>query len=397
MKVVLQIMTRENYPLSDGGQKCIAMRSQILKFLGADLHGVMGNVDDPCDDWHVHMPEFSNLLIFPRCHASVRKEPFRAITDYVFSRKPRGAQVLASKENKEGVMDYIRQNQINTVLLESPYAGEYIDYDQLKAQKVRIITFVHNVEYEFQKDVLSKFGVFSKLEVYRTYNYEKVNLRKADQAISISPADCHLLKKEFQLDNIVYMPTPYLRSEYRWHDTNSRYIVFNGTLDFYPNYYSMKQFISSVFFPFIEKHPGVKLLITGKNQESIQKEFYHKNIEFTGFLTEEELYCVMQKCLFLISPVIKGSGTKMKLVQGLSMGIPIVASKHCFDGVPFDKGSQEPYFVADSAEEYILCMERLLEQIYERERLSVNADAFFKAQYDYRYNREKWQELLFGI
>jgi len=395
MKTVLQIMTRKNYPISDGGQKCIAMHSRILKFLGADLHGVMGNVEDPCEDWHEHMTEFSNLLIFQRCHASVRKAPFRAIADYIFSGKPRNAQVLASEENKKQVMDYIAQNQIETVLLESPYAGEYIDYDRLKAKNIRIITFAHNVEYEFQKDVLSKFGFLSKLEINRTYHYEKANLRKADRIISISPADYHLLQKEFQLDNIVYMPTPYLRSEHRWHDTNSEYIVFNGTLDFYPNYYSMKHFVSSVFYPFVERHPDIKLLITGKNRESVQKEFRHKNIEFTGFLAEEELYHLMENCLFLVSPVIKGSGTKMKLVQGLSMGIPIIASKHCFDGVPFDEKQPVPYFVADTKEDYIRCMECLLSHRGEREQLSANADNFFKEQYDYRYNKKRWQELLF--
>ena len=75
--------------------------------------------------------------------------------------------------------------------------GEYIDYDRLKAKNIRIITFAHNVEYEFQKDVLSKFGFLSKLEINRTYHYEKANLRKADRIISISPADYHLLQKSF--------------------------------------------------------------------------------------------------------------------------------------------------------------------------------------------------------
>ena len=395
MQTVLQIMTRKNYPISDGGQKCIAMHSQILKFLGVDLHGVMGNVEDSCEDWRDHMGEFSDLLIFPRCHASVRKAPFRAVTDYMLSGKPRNAQVLVSADNKKKVMDYIEQNCIEVVLLESPYAGEYIDYDGLKARNVRIVTFAHNVEYEFQRDVLLKFGFLSKLEINRTYRYEKMNLRKADRVISISPSDCRVFQEEFHLDNIVYMPTPYLRSERRWYEVDSDYIIFNGSLDSYLNYYSMKEFISSVFYPFIEKHPDIKLVITGKNQESVQKEFRHKNIEFTGFLSEEELYSLMENCLFLISPVIKGSGTKMKLVQGLSMGIPIIASRHCFDGVPFDEGQPAPYFVADTKEDYFRYMECLLEHRGERERLSVNADAFFKAQYDYRYNKEKWQELLF--
>ena len=395
MKVVLQIMTRKNYPISDGGQKCIAMHSQILKFLGVELHGIMGNVDGCCEDWREHMTEFSDLLVFPRCHASVRKAPFRAAADYIISGKPRGAQVLASAENKKQVMEYIVQKKIEVVLLESPYAGEYVDYEYLKEKNIRIVTFAHNVEYEFQRDALAKFGFLSNLEVNRTYRYEKANLRKADRVISISPSDCHLLKKEFHLDNIVYMPTPYLRSEHRWHDTNSQYIVFNGTLDFYPNYYSMKRFISSVFYPFVKKHPDIKLLITGKNKESIQKEFSHNNIEFTSFLAEDDLYRLMQSCLFLVSPVIKGSGTKMKLVQGLSMGIPIIASKHCFDGVPFDEDQSVPYFVADTKEDYFDCMERLLMHRDERERLSANADGFFKEQYDYQYNKEKWKKLLF--
>lgn len=391
---ILLVMTRKMYPIDDGGQQGIAAHYRMLSKMGAEVYGVMSNVNDDCTDWHEYMPEFKELLIFKRCHPQFGKKPIRTLLEWGLSDKPRQAQVIESKENKKCVMDYIKEKDIETVLLEGPFGAEYIEFDHLRAIGIRIIIVEHNVEYVYQKEALSKYGCLARPEVNRTKKYERMILPQADKIVTVSPMDKKILEKEFGLTNVAFLPIPMEMADIRWKKTASTYIIFNGSLNSYVNYYSMKEFCKTVFPKYAKHHPEMKLLITGGVKDSVRKEFSHANIEFTGFVSEERLYELLCSCCFMVSPIIIGSGTKLKLMEGLSMGIPIVASEHCFEGIPFQVDHSVPYLVASTAEEYLAYMEQLTDSVEMRESLSRTAVDFYYDMFASEKNREKWAETL---
>ena len=291
-------------------------------------------------------------------------------------------------------MDYIKEKNIETVLLEGPFGAEYIDFDYLRAIGIRIVIVEHNVEYVYQKEALSKYGCLSQPEVNRTKKYERIILPQADKIVTVSPMDKKILEKEFGLTNVVFLPIPMEMPDIRWKETPSKYIIFNGSLNSYVNYYSIKEFCKTVFPKYAKHHPEMKLLITGGVKDSVRKEFSHANIEFTGFVSEKRLYELLCSCCFMVSPIIIGSGTKLKLMEGLSMGIPIVASEHCFEGIPFHVDHPVPYLVASTAEEYLAYMEQLTDSVEMRESLSQTAVDFYYDMFASEKNREKWAETL---
>ena len=391
---ILLVMTRKMYPIHDGGQQGIAAHYRMLNGMGVDVYGVMSNVNDDCEDWREHMPEFRDLMVLRRCHPQVWKKPVQALWGWGLSSKPRQAQVIESKVNRRRVMDYIKEKNIAVVLLEGPFGAEYIDFDCLRNAGVRIVVVEHNVEYIYQKEALSKYGCLAKPEISRTKKYEKKILPQADAVITVSPTDRTILEREFGLTNVDFLPIPMERPDVRWKETESEYIIFNGSLNSYVNYYSMKRFCKVSFPRYIKRYPEVKLFITGGVKDSIRREFSHENIEFTGFLSERRLRDLLCFCRFMISPIIIGSGTKLKLIEGLSMGIPIVASEHCFEGVPFNADNPTPYLVASKPEEYLQHMERLTDSMEARGVLSEAAAAFYYDTFVSENNRRQWARKL---
>ena len=391
---ILLVMTRKMYPIKDGGQLGIAAHYRMLKHMGIEVYGVMSNVDDDCEDWHEYMPEFKELLVLRRCHPQVGKKPVYALLGWCLSSKPRQAQVIESEANKKRVMDYIKEKNIDLILLEGPFGAEYIDFDYLRTTGIRIVIVEHNAEYIYQKEALSKYGCLALPEISRTKKYEQMILPQADKIITVSPADRTILEQEFALKSVDFVPIPMEMPDIRWKETDSKYIIFNGSLNSYVNYYSMKEFYRTVFGQYVRQYPEMKILITGGVKESVRREFSHENIEFTGFVTEECLYELLCSCRFMISPIIIGSGTKLKLIEGLSMGIPIVASEHCFEGVPFDAKDATPYFIALTTKDYLEHMVRLTDSVETRTSLSRTAADFYYDTFASEKNRKKWAETL---
>lgn len=393
---ILFITTRKMYPVSDGGQKGIELHFNLFRDRDDFIAVVMSNVNDDCRDWKEYFPRIDDMLVIKRCHPQIGKNPVKALWQWYISGKPRRAQVVESEDNKKRVMDYIIKNKIETVVLEGPYSAEHIDFKQLKAMGIRIVTVDHNVEYLFQKENLRRFGALKWLEIFRLKHYEREILSKSDLVITVSPHDAGFLSKEFNLKNVKHIPVPLRSKLAQWKESNKPYIVFNGSLNNYINRISMQWFLDAVWKVYAHKHSNVKLKITGGISGCIKEkiEKCYTNIDFTGFLAEDELEQLMTECLFEISPIIYGSGIKLKLLEALAYGIPTIAMRHCFEGAWYDVGKYTPYIVADDAKAFLGAMERLTIDKEYRRKISVQAKVHFNEIYDSKENRESWYEAL---
>lgn len=391
---ILFIMTRKMYPVEDGGQKGIHAHFSFIDAEDDFAAGIMSNVNDDCHDWKKFFPKLNDMMIMKRCHPQVKKNPIAAIGGWILSGKPRRAQVLVSKQYAQEVMKYILENDIETVLLEGPYGAEYLDFSVLKQHHIRVVLVDHNVEYIFQKESLRRFGIFALPEVQRTKEYEAKILPQADCVITVSPKDADILREQFGLKNVRFMPIPMAKNEKTWHESDTDYILFNGSLGMYTNRYSMQWFVKEVFSEFHKACPNIKLMVTGSVNDKIRSMFSAEGIEFTGFLSDEELERRLTSCLFVVSPIIIGSGTKLKLLEGLSYGIPIIATGHCFDGIPYDMDKKTPYIVAHDAKDYVEQMKLLAASAERRIALGAEAKRFFDEVYASDANREQWRKIL---
>lgn len=388
MKKILIISPQVVLPANDGGKKCIYYQVKNLLKYKVDITLVMGNnMDDNIRQLvDEKLGNLKKVFIFNRVNREIKKQnlffKFYEILKWLISLKPRQAQTIYSKENREIVTKYIIDNKIDYVILETPFAFEYLDIKKIKKYKVKIITREHNVEYLFRKDCLENFGEIAFWEIFLTKRYEKKVLKISDKIITISPKDKEILRNNFKLNNIKYVPTFWEKSKIKWENTDSNYILFSGSLNFYPNYHGMKYFLKNIYFEFSNIHPNIKLKITGSIDEKIKEEFLkYKNVEFTGFLSDEEMKNMLKNCLCMIIPIIKGSGIKIKLLEALSMGIPVIATNHCFEGIPYEIGSNIPYLVAKDNKDFIDKLDLLIKDKDFRTKLNIESQKFFYNNY----------------
>lgn len=398
MKNVLIIAPQNIFPPSDGGKSSIYQHILALANAGANVHLAMANtLSDTIKNYPEAKTCLDGILYLPRYAIEMKRVgkigKLKAFGAWLFSGLPRQAQTITSAKNKTLVMDYIRDKTISVVVLEGIFVYELIDIAQLKSMGVRVVTIAHNVEQKYIDDALIKFGLLRKPEVYRTKCYEKKVLSTSDKVITISPADADDIKSLYELRNVLYLPTLIpTPCNSNWHGLNSDYIVFSGSLSFYPNYHGIKWFLENVWRKF-SANSSLILKITGGINPKIRKELsVYKNVEFTGFLNDDDFSAVMNGARFIVVPIIKGSGVKMKLLEAMTMGIPTIGTKHCFEGIPF--AGNEPYRLATDINEWLKAMTDLDKSVELRESLAKNGQAFISKVYASKDNVNNWVKML---
>lgn len=400
MKKCIVISPQVIIPPTDGGKN--SMYNHLISLAKiSNISLVMGNNDD--NNLNKYLNDYLNnikkIFVFERVNKKIKKINYLKkgleIIKWFFSFKPRQAQTIESKKNKNIVTKYIIENNIDHIILETPFAFEYLDYNILINKDIEIILIQHNVEYLFRKDCLDKYGIFSWWEVYLTKQYEKNVLKKSNRVVTISPKDKEILKNVFSINNIEYLPTPFKENKNKWIGNDSNYILFSGSLEFYPNYHGIKWFIKEIFYEFIKEYPNIKLKITGKVNKKIKEELStYNNIEFTGFVSDKDLKELLLNCNYMVIPIIKGSGIKIKLLEALSMGIPTIVTEHCYEGMPFDKLKyDDPYLVAKNEKDFISKMRLIINNNDEKLKISNNAKLFFEDIYGKNNN---WANKLLG-
>lgn len=397
MDKILFLTPKVIVPPINGGDKCMYFRiNGISKYIDTSL--AMGNGDNIEKNLSLakkYMPCLRYQYIFKGNDREIKKVVFwiKLIEGikWFFSGRTRLVQRNTKKAYRKFLMKYILSNNISHVCLEQPYMWDFLDKKLLKKYNIRVVYIAHNIEYLYWKDLNYSAGIklLTKIELNRLKAFEKEVVNQSNLVIGISPDDVKYINNNMKPVKAIYLPTILKNVEKTWYETNSNYICFCGSLKFFPNYHGIKWFLDNVFIKYIKIYPNIKLKITGNITDEIKKDLcQYNNIEFTGFVSEEELQNIMTQSLFAIVSILKGSGVKIKLLELLSYGVPVVATQHAANGVPY--GNNMPYLTGFDSNNFLANMIKLTKDDILRKSLSSTAKTFIKKEYSSEYNIKRW-------
>ena len=156
-------------------------------------------------------------------------------------------------------------------------------------------------------------------------------LQLADFILAISKRD-QLSFEKMQLDKteVIYFP-PAIKSKLGLTQGlmkkrfESKNILFVGS-NYRPNVFGLEWFIEKVWPLLIFKHDEINLIVIGNVKKYINPEFIDKydNIQFLGFVDDLQSYYINSK--FVISPLLEGTGIKIKNIEAIEYALPIVST-----------------------------------------------------------------------
>jgi len=114
-----------------------------------------------------------------------------------------------------------------------------------------------------------------------------------------------------------------------------------------------------------------------------------QGVVFHGFISD--LNKVYSTCDVLINPVRCGAGLKIKNVEALGNGLPLVTTSHGALGI--EDGANNSFLVADTIEEFTACLEKLLTDFDFRTEIANHAFAYAQKH----FSAEKCYQPLLDI
>ena len=159
-----------------------------------------------------------------------------------------------------------------------------------------------------------------------------------------------------------------------------------GSMDWIPNQEAMRWFLDEIWPLVVKQIPAAKFHLAGKKIPDSFSQYSSPNVVIDGEVANAISY--MQQHHIMVVPLLSGSGIRIKILEGMALGKPIVATPRASAGIHYNDGKNiligsQPADVA----QHIL---QLLQQAPLRQQLGQNARQLIEQQYD---NRVVCQEI----
>lgn len=165
-------------------------------------------------------------------------------------------------------------------------------------------------------------------------------------------------------------------------------LIFSGSFRYHPNYYAMQWFVRHVFPLILEKIPDVQLVITGDHANLPLPQT--KNIILAGYV--DDIKSLIASCNVSIAPLWSGGGTRLKILEAMAAGTPVVATSKGAEGLLTENG--EHILIADQPEIFAQSVIRILSDQELRDFLASNALQLVKTHYDWKATMPKFLGFL---
>lgn len=282
---------------------------------------------------------------------------------------------------------------IGTVLLEMSPMAMYRTPDQV----VRVLDMA-NIEGELvarRAEVAGGLrGALLRLEAAKLRREEQRDVRSVDLVITTSDRETAIVQRwpgappVFTLANTIdidfFSPRPDQRR-------TGADLAFVGATHVDANRDGVRFFMDEVF-PLVEaERPDVTMTIVGGDPPlDIRRYAERPNVEVTGYV--KDVRDRMARATVLVVPLRSGGGTRLKVLEGLSFGVPTVSTTIGAEGL--DVVHDEHLLLADSAPDFACAVIDLLDDGQRRDRLTVAGRQRVEEWYHWSGLTDRLQEQL---
>ncbi|TSJ47709.1 glycosyltransferase [Fluviicola chungangensis] len=257
------------------------------------------------------------------------------------------------------------REQYDYIVCDSLFAAAQLSqFDFTKLAPVIIRS--HNIESEIWKlqasletAVLKRFYLRNLEKTLRREETEILN--KASTVWAISNEDQEWIAKHTRQKNTVLLPVSVSLSPEIQVDYSNKGFFHLGSMDWKPNQEAVNYLVKTIWSN--PKISGLPLKIAGSKSEHFRF-LGTDSIEVVGWVKDSNAF--MAQSGTLVTPILSGSGIRIKLLEAMALGIPCITTKLGAAGIDV---SQSGIQIADSADTFV----KLILEFHENDRLRQEA------------------------
>lgn len=381
---ILQVTNKVPYPVIDGGAIACMNLARGFSLLGHKVTILAMNTVKH----HITLTEIPDsvkeLAEFKLVHVPAKISPVSALLNLLFSAKPYNATRFISKTFAKELQKVLLENDFDIIQLEGLYVCPYIPLIR-KNSKAKIIYRAHNIEHEiWGRTAVMAHGLekwYLKNLSKRIKSFEVQTLNKYDLLVPITGRDGDILNKlgnhnplhvsQTGIDSSVLIPN----SKNLKHPT----LFHIGSLEWAPNQEGLIWFFDNCWDAVRAKYPDLQFFIAGRNAPAwFQKMMNLPNVVFKGEVADA--YEFMNSKSIMVVPLFSGSGMRIKIIEGMALGKPIITTAVGTEGISTTSGLN--IVVTENAEGFVQSITDLIEDREYFDKISKNAIEYIHENFD---------------
>ena len=177
---------------------------------------------------------------------------------------------------------------------------------------------------------------------------------------------------------------------------DSQTFVFLGLLSLPHNEDALTAFLTRTLAPALKVLPDMRLRIVGRDVSDRLRELadsFGSAVQLDGYV--DDLNSVLSTCTALIAPLRFGSGVKIKVLEAVGRGIPVLATSVAAQGISNKSQGQDGLFIVDELTKWPDAMLRLTDPAVNAEA-SAAALRFYRRTYSRRVVHASYDRLFLG-
>jgi glycosyltransferase involved in cell wall biosynthesis len=168
-------------------------------------------------------------------------------------------------------------------------------------------------------------------------------------------------------------------------------LIFTGAFTFDPNYEAMLWFLNDVYDKVTDQAPEAHLTITGNHANRPLPSREH--LSLAGFVQDVRPLVARSWCS--IVPIHTGGGTRLKILEAMALGTPVVTTTKGMEGLDLCPG--EHVLVADDPNAFAEAILALFADPALRQRLAQNARQLVQEKYNWAVVMPRFLAIIEGI
>ena len=230
------------------------------------------------------------------------------------------------------------------------------------------------------------------LNYWKIHRYEQV-YNSFNYCILVNEKDKQLLEKDIKIP-LAVIPNGVDTDHFINNSVEEEVkLVFLGDMSTPPNNDAVKYFVDNIY-PDVLKEMNIPFYIVGRNPSPyICNLNDDDNINVTGCVDDVREY-LTRGCIF-ITPMISGTGIKNKILEAMSMQLPVISTSIGISGINAEDSVN--YLLSDSSEDFKNNILLLAKNSDLRETIGNNARLFVENNYSWKTSMENVDKIIHEI
>ncbi len=290
------------------------------------------------------------------------------------------------EDYKQALIQKLQSQKFDVVQLEGVFMASYIPVIR-QYSKAKIVLRAHNVEFIIWERWLSTSSqllknIYLTIQKNRLKKYELNAFKSVDAIVPITSVDADVIQKLVPQAKIFPSITGTDLEQYPFVEKakEPNTIFYFGSMDWMPNIEAVEWFHKNCWEEVKQSNNLVKWVIAGKNMpqniamlgENDDRILIQENVESAAVFYQT--YNIM------LAPILSGSGLRIKLVEGISYGKPIVTTAIGMEGLSCE--DKKEVMIANNAPAFTKAVVALLEHNQKQEKLSQAARKYAEEHFD---------------